>query len=901
MELSVKASFTVVIANDDEDGRSALAMARAWHASGLLSDFAWVTPSSVHLASQGPALVEAVVVSSGQTTELLGLLGSRPHSLLRVIVLHMLTHEHSSVELLADACDHVADLVRRAMPVTLTTSGDGDGMRLLRTNLMVPESELAPQHLDILQAGWEVNALVSPEDRPDLNRVNVFVRRSSNLYGHALAAVASAGGLWRGAARGSFDDLALDSTMGGKELLVVRSMARIVVGDDRATRLAAAVIHAVETEDAGATSIEWGVPSDDPEALVTGALESILQTSEWLRRPLESMPLIIRQVSLGTLIRDWASFQLSLPVAAIGFVSGKARTAVERSVTAATVGKEAGVVGRVVPLSPSEAATVAQARLESLGNDLAPARLKLEAAQWGQSTPAAWRVLREFSIGLVDGSDLPAPFTRPHRAGLDEVLPPRFVVPHPDDVLVHAGETVSGVDVLKTAEVLRDLPPSDAAEKTSFSNDASSSGFTSPADETGEAGDHSSILDWVEQRKGSLLWRLATAAYETLRSEDNSAKSSLAAATDFSPPSTEKLQWAQRLLILSWFVGLVGVLLAPVWIIIKTRFTDATLPEVTWQNLSTLTVIVLLVWLGGGSFYFRTTRAYEWAVLQRLHRLRTASDEYVRAAQETKRWKVMYRGVVDWARILAPLLHRPWTASALQESPVEEHVDGLPASVALAQPAGDHQGPSPVVVSDCIQSICHRGWLKQEFSRYVKLSPINSRSSSRSSGDLAADTDLGLHAHGPRADLILVAETSETREEATWELMEDIKDLMLDGELELPEQTVKRVGAFATELAQSDQDFFTSSMYIQAPLAPDLFTDEAHVAGRNVPETSLICLPLGIPFGGSFPGANIIRGATFVAVRHDLSPQLQPSDVRIFERATPRSVGPRASVDEDYN
>ena len=510
-------------------------------------------------------------------------------------------------------------------------------------------------------------------------------------------------------------------------------------------------------------------------------------------------------------------------------------------------------------------------------------------------------MLREFSIGLVDGSELPTPFTRPHRAGLDEVLPPRFVVPHPDDSLEYSGETVSGVDVLKVAEMLRDLGSASAGEHTSPALATPPSGSVSPSDATAEADDHSPILDWVEQRKGSLLWRLATAAYETLRSEDNSAKSSLAAATDFSPPSTEKLQWAQRLLIFSWFVGLVGVLLAPLWIIIKSRFTDATLPEVTWQNVSILTVIVLLVCLAGGSFYFRTIRAYEWAVLQRLHRLRTASDEYVRAAQETKRWKVMYRGVVDWARVLGPLLHRPWTASALEESPVEAHVEGLPASVALAQPAGAHQGPSPVVVSDCIQSICHRGWLRQEFARYVKLSPINSRSSSRSSGDLAADTDLGLHAHGPRADLILVAETSETRQEATWELMEDIKDLMLDGELDLPEQTVTRMGAFATHQAQSDQDFFTSSMYIQAPLAPDLFTDEAHVAGRNVPETSLICLPPGIPFDGSFPGANVIRGATYVAARHDLSPQLQPSDVRIFERETPTSATSRASGDGDYN
>ena len=233
--------FTVVVANDDEDGLLVRDLAEQWNRDGLLEEFAWVTPGDVERATYGPPTVMATVIGRSEQTELMTLLGARPRSLIRVVLLHLLTHEHSNASRLVEACDDIAELVSRAMPRQLPGSSSTRGMRLLRINLMVPESDLLPQDPALIQRAWEINAVVSPEDRPDLDRMSVFVRRGVNLHGHGLGAAAAVGGLWVDAAIGAFDRHETDSTTGGGEVVVIRCQARKIVKDDRSQELAVSV------------------------------------------------------------------------------------------------------------------------------------------------------------------------------------------------------------------------------------------------------------------------------------------------------------------------------------------------------------------------------------------------------------------------------------------------------------------------------------------------------------------------------------------------------------------------------------------------------------------------------------------------------------------------------------
>ena len=111
------------------------------------------------------------------------------------------------------------------------------------------------------------------------------------------------------------------------------------------------------------------------------------------------------------------------------------------------------------------------------------------------------------------------------------------------------------------------------------------------------------------------------------------------------------------------------------------------LPELNWPNIVRFVVIVLLLLVITGTYYFQQLRAYEWRVLQRLHTITVAGDEYVVARQQARRWELMYQGLMDWAAVLAEILHRPWAVHEVGDE-VQGDYGHLPAAVAVAQPVG---------------------------------------------------------------------------------------------------------------------------------------------------------------------------------------------------------------------
>ena len=443
MELE-PAPYTVVVTDDDVDGMTARHLALQWHQDGLLDEFAWVTPGRRHQVHVRP--------SERDRDRDRSIVADRPADLARGPP-PLADPDRRPAP--ADPRERRHDETCRGLRPDLGPRQPGHaptdeprssgGTRLLRVNLMVPESDLQPQDLQLLEPSWEINAIVSPEDRPDLDRMNVFVRRATNLHGHGLAAAAAVGGLWADSPVGAFDSHEHDSTSGGGEVLVIRCQARIVVGDDRSEELAARVIETVQTSPVGAASmVTWGFPSDNPRALVEKFLDKLTEHPDWSPLQRASTPLEKVQVSLGTLLRNWGAFQLQLPVAVMSFLFGLGQEMIERSLTAATVGRGAGELGKVRPMSPDQARVVAEYRINTLTAELKPARLADEAASWGVTTPSAWRELRELVIGLVDGSRLPDRFPRNVRGGLDEVLPPAVVVAPPLDAWTTALRARSG-------------------------------------------------------------------------------------------------------------------------------------------------------------------------------------------------------------------------------------------------------------------------------------------------------------------------------------------------------------------------------------------------------------------------------------------------------------------------
>lgn len=909
---STGAALTVIVCADDDDGLAVRDLALQWHADGLLGEFAWVTPSDVDRAPYGPPTLNATVVGREGRTELMTYLGMRPRRLIRVVLVHLLTHERSDPDTLVYTCDEIAELVNRARPRTIDPQGRQHGTQLLRINLMVPESDLHPQDPRIILPAWEVNAVVSPEDRPELDRQSIFVRRTVNLHGHALSAAAAAGALWSTSDTGAFDTHQSDSTTGGSEVVVVRCQARVVVGDDRSDELAQGLITALEESPIGAAAwVPWAVPAQNPAAVVLSATERLMTHPEWVSVEREPEPLEKRQLSLGTVLRQWALFQLRLVPAVVHFLFGWGRGLVERSVTAATVGRDAGDVGRVRPLPPDKVRQIAEFRMRKLEDRLRPTRLEEEAASWGQTTPSAWRELRELAIGLVDGSRLPSRFNRVSRGGAEEVLPAGYVVGHPDDAYeLDSGEKIGPVDVEKAAVAVAEIERRRQLEaERSAGRHTDRTKQQQHDDELDDLApdEVDPFLSWLEQRQTTLLWQVAGRVVELKRKERALAAQAQHSLADTAPPSTDKLEGARKFLVAAWGItlgalALLGCLAALGAIEDPWGFLSA-LPRVDWLDLLRVLFVVAVVLLTAGTMYFQAMRSYDWAVTRRMHALQQASDDYVTARHQERRWQLMQSGMGDWAPTLGELLHRPWDPPPTPELEVPAY-DGLPASVAVAVPVDPAAGIDARVVGRAIEHVCQKGWLAEEFGRVLAASPMNcpGTGDEAQGGDLPADLDLGLRATGPRRELVEVAQEQSTKQAATQHLVAEIGGLLRSGDVRLPAQTVVRVGCYSEGETIADKDFLTPRDQV-APFVTEIFTPTALLAQYQVPERTVVCLPNGVEPPASLASllqAEIHRCGGSATIRVDVSPLITHDNISLFERIKRPEYHPTTAPD-DFN
>jgi hypothetical protein len=678
----------------------------------------------------------------------------------------------------------------------------------------------------------------------------------------------------------------------------------MIMGEDGSANLADNVVAAIQESATGAaTMLSWGIPADNPSVVSETALERLLEGAEWAPQHRLTKSLDRTQVGLGTLLRNWALFQLQVPLLATKSILGFGRVVVEQTVTAATVGRSASEVGRVRPLSPEQASQVAERRIKEVSDELSPANLREEAASWGQTTPTAWRELRELSIGLADGSALPARFMRVARGGFDEVLPPAYVVPHPDSrPPTGASVGAGGLDIgsiLELHETLAASDPDDGPATEPSEQDTDVAEESTPKQPT----DLEALESWIAEREASLLWRLAMRVHDFRRRETEQAYRAHEVLVGTRPPATGRLKNAQIAVIVCWLLTLGGLIFVglvaweryrtdPWWVI-------ALLPNLNWNVLAALVAPVVLALLVAGTVYFQALRAFEWQVAQRMHQIREAGDEHVAASQQAHRWHLMYDGIQDWGHVLGELLHRPWAVNRDLDIPARPEYAGLPAAVAVAEPVNRAAGPEPRVVSSVVEAVCQRGWLTEEFHRLLALSPLNDPTVHGSAGDLPADLDLGLRPLGPRSELAYVAALRDTKDSARTHLIETVTQLIDRSDIALPNQKVVRVGPHSSGEEMVGQSYLVESNDVQSPLAIDLFSPEALVSRANHPEYVVFNLPSGFP-APQVHNAEVHRSGRSVVVRVDVTPSMPARSVRLFvpSKAQPAYVAPAV---DDFN
>jgi hypothetical protein len=99
--------------------------------------------------------------------------------------------------------------LRESLPQALEGNVNATGTELRSVNLITGVTGLSEMKDELRPMHWDVHVVTSPEDRPNPERANLFVRSDKNLVPLSLLSTAVVAGLMPGQTTGPFDHVAL--------------------------------------------------------------------------------------------------------------------------------------------------------------------------------------------------------------------------------------------------------------------------------------------------------------------------------------------------------------------------------------------------------------------------------------------------------------------------------------------------------------------------------------------------------------------------------------------------------------------------------------------------------------------------------------------------------------------
>jgi S1-C subfamily serine protease len=644
----------VLLVPDNSSSQKAIDCLLGWSRSGLLGPFAWCSAG----VGEVPAVDTLVSrVEAGESRELLlgAALQDSDSSKDELLAFYPATPEEGLDPGFAAAAMAYVDLLARTIA--------HDATRPARCTMVIAPSQIGQSvPLGLLSQGFAANVYVAPEDRAEPRDPNRLLGNESVFPLHSAHAIATVGDLWNepDAGRPSVVDvLAKRQPHHQLAIQVIRCFSRgidfgylpdhvsagVFQGDggwpnpdpehlDRIDDAESVVPHVVNDymttfrQELGLSDFQ---PRrlDDPEPL--GLLEAFrllvnLIVQRIRRKPFE----MVRQRldSIHDAAADWVEKQAGpnsgIQVKRRGRRAGGTKDAVELD----------AILERplVVPDGP-----VAE----------------------------AWTALRRLVLGLVDGSELPEGIGltrlvngRGQRALITD---PAALAPDPDadpPPVAHPGGPICDPLRLDPALAVRDGTPSEALAEWSQQ--------------------HSSALLWkVGLRIGTALETAKAEAQTSVDPEPEEGEEEEGQAREATGPEQRRSlrKRLRRTVILSSVLALLGVVVAA-------------------GQLSVIGIGIALLAIAGLWFLSLASAARRWLLAdeeisrredeEKLAGLNAALKRALRMGDEI-RLERRYREYLDWAEILALLVHRPWVGDPLDRvalSPPIDHAT-LPAAFSV--------------------------------------------------------------------------------------------------------------------------------------------------------------------------------------------------------------------------
>jgi hypothetical protein len=693
------AAIVFVVVSDHEAARRLSDDVEPWLSQDLARPFMVVSVSDV-LGVQDP--LGHWVGYSGEVVSCFSAVAERSYGAIRVVAYQEVSRGSSGDPNTVEAARLLGDSFQfRKAP----------SQQLTILNVLVPDDRVRDLPPDLLSLNVSANVVVAPEDRESPTHASHPLDDVARLRVHGLMSLFVCAALWRHQHNGPLDGQQTGSFNEVPHVVLLRAYGRVARAPMLVERIARSVFAQRRTAQWAAEAVN-GVQARDPEHIALRQSERFLERHksafDFDPPPSASKP---KLQTVGVLEAFAMMFGYifrglrTLPSEVRGQVSEAARRVAGEVAQSVTFG-----AGSRMRVHGSLALTGPAPDPVSATSDLAS--MLLERAGGGDATPPAagdaWQELRALAFALHDGSDLPEGFDRPSDGVITEVITDVGAIT-PDPALgpfVIAPGTAGGLsaramtpirvnDVMSADDLILELEELQAEEEMNR------------------------LADWMEQRKASLLWRVAAHLASQFRAAESLLGTSLERVGKGAASLDGALaQQARRRLLRSWWVWL-GLTVLAAGANYAYLQTEGRAPE--GPALGIYLGVSVAIWLIGWSYFFLR---YQRRMFKIEHRRDRENAEYHAAVTDTfhaaaglVRLGSMYQQLQDWGEITGWMLHHPeGELDATEDIAVEVDL-AAPAShrIGLAQWDDGSMRRLAAIVG---RSLFGRSWLSNLFVEY---------------------------------------------------------------------------------------------------------------------------------------------------------------------------------------
>jgi hypothetical protein len=726
--------MTLVVAGPDGPARHVEEVVQSWVEAGLLQPTLWLK-RSVAAAEPSHALTGLRLQAGGSAeVSMLEELARRDVLTVRLLSVHLAVDADADPTL-GQESEGIAALLQEFL---------AESQQLERLNLVIPATGVVGLDPGLVKDPGIKHILVSPEDRvTDRHASRQLVWPEGGYTGHAALAIATIAGLWWATGDAApFDNQQFTGSAQQSQTVVARAFARVLRADELGDRVTAEVFERRRTEAWTAAAVD-AVDTPNPAQLMEDIAEQLakLEGGAITYRPPQPLPEPRKQhvgslQALTMLLRFIVGKLRAVPSQIVDRVTEGVRTAIEGFAQRVTFGEDSLVRvgargGGTVASEPPALHIAGQADqlLRDLGRSASP-----------PATAKLWQALRRVAFGLVDAGPFPedveAPTDGARRLVVNDTS---FVVSDPDEPFeinratlgtmhplpLWALDPIMGWDVARLRD-LRDLLVTEQAlaEKGQDVEDADEgeSGSREPDPEL--AARLVAVveeLDRYRQRhESSLLWRLSETLGDSLRAASNSFRAALKIVRGGQPSEDDnKMVIAARWLRRRWVAIFLLALLIPA----AAWYGD---DRDWWTPMwGAVAGVAVTVWLVG---WFISFVRYQRRIFQIQYEIDRRHRDYLNAvarvehdAVETVRLASLYRQFLDWAAIIAWMIHHPEGKLERRQGTELPNPAQAPFALRVAEgvPSEDTLQRTSAIVG---RGIFSRGWLGGLYGSYAKES-----------------------------------------------------------------------------------------------------------------------------------------------------------------------------------